>query len=113
MTFILSLALYVVAGLLIAVLITRLTQGDEAADNLNSYFNLDKDQSKALKYVIYAAWVYIAVYVLSVFILPLATLLTVIWAIEAVLAWWWVVEAVQSGKAAVWLADFKAKFEQK
>lgn len=111
--FILTLALYFIAALFISVIITRLTQGAEAADKLNSYFNFEEDQTKALKYVFYAAWTYIAVIVLSIFILPLAVLLPIILVIESVLAWWWVVETVQSGKPAVWLADLKAKFEQK
>lgn len=112
MTFIISIALNIIVVFFIACIFANIKGGEEKRLEMENYFNVGDSNTTALKYVLYSAYAYVIVWVLSLIVVPLAVVLPFINLLTCVLSWWWLVETVKSGKAKIWVEDIKKYFNK-
>lgn len=104
--FILTFAVYVM------VICTAITIFGRSETLNKEYFNID-DDVKSVRFTGYAAMAYFGIWLLSFLVFPIAVVLPVVHLMVCALAWWWLIETVQSGKVSVWFQDAKAYFNSK
>lgn len=106
MSFILFFALYVLAALMLISLFKVVFTGANSKE-LDQYFNLADDQTKAIQPIKYCAFAYLFFAVVSLVFSGAVVIAQSIFIVEACLAWFWLYETYNAGKLQIWFDDLK------